>query len=322
MIKDLECDMKKFLFLVLALVGFSIAQTYAQQSTDTAMATQPQKEDTWKIDFDDVYSNIFGPSSDQLHHSSPTIEMSFGINNPDYSNSNFKENNVEHNMLNLKLGTSNAFKLYENPKIIEYNFGYMNISNTTRDFPKKYTDAGLKLNSWSIGMHNSDGYGYRLWENGSLILFHTEGFDWNVINFSHINGSADTAIAKANKDAINLFDNHVRFGKTWESGAKLYITKGVAINASYQRSLVYPRHLFFYDLVSSGVEVISQQVLNQFLEHGRRESLQYMPVVRWVLKSALSYGLYELRRENMNWPIKTAEPFMFESAKVGLTFSM
>jgi hypothetical protein len=45
------------------------------------------------------------------------------------------------------------------------------------------------------------------------------------------------------------------------------------------------------------------------------------PVVAFILKGAISYGMYELRSNNMNWPIKTAEPMMFDNYKVGITFT-
>jgi hypothetical protein len=45
------------------------------------------------------------------------------------------------------------------------------------------------------------------------------------------------------------------------------------------------------------------------------------PIVHFVLKNALSYGFYELRKKHMNWPVQTVAPLMYENYKVGLTFA-
>jgi hypothetical protein len=45
------------------------------------------------------------------------------------------------------------------------------------------------------------------------------------------------------------------------------------------------------------------------------------PVVGFILKSALSYGIYELRQEKMNWPFSSAAPLSYDQVKFGMTFN-
>jgi hypothetical protein len=45
------------------------------------------------------------------------------------------------------------------------------------------------------------------------------------------------------------------------------------------------------------------------------------PIVYFLLKNALSYGIYELRQEKMNWPFSSAPPLSFDSFRFGLMFT-
>lgn len=45
------------------------------------------------------------------------------------------------------------------------------------------------------------------------------------------------------------------------------------------------------------------------------------PIFYLVLKSALGYGLYELRQEKMNWPFSSAPPLSIKSIQFGMTFT-
>ena len=314
--------MKAFLFSLSIIALTAVLPALAQQADSITVIKNIDADDsdTWNLDFD---TYVFPPACTLAwHNDAPTVELSYGITTPDYSHKGFNEKNVEHNYLDLKLGYTDTHTLIEDSSIIEYDFSYLKIVNSNRDWVKKYSDEGLKINSWSIGMHNSDGYGYKLWDDAALLFYHSEGFDWTVMNFGDYSKVPDSATTAANKASLKLYDDHVRFGKAWESGVKIYLTKGVAIDAAYQRSVVYPRHLFFYGAVSSGIELISQHILSGFLEDGGKGSKAFLPIASFVLKSALSYGFYELRQNNMNWPIKTAAPFMFETMKVGMTFSL
>ena len=44
------------------------------------------------------------------------------------------------------------------------------------------------------------------------------------------------------------------------------------------------------------------------------------PVVNFLLKNALAYGIYELRKDKMNWPFKSEAPITYDQFKFGVTF--
>jgi hypothetical protein len=46
---------------------------------------------------------------------------------------------------------------------------------------------------------------------------------------------------------------------------------------------------------------------------------EYFPALNFIYKSAVSLIIYELRRDNMNWPFATAAPMSFDQFKLGIT---
>jgi len=45
-----------------------------------------------------------------------------------------------------------------------------------------------------------------------------------------------------------------------------------------------------------------------------------VPVVHFLLKNGLSYGVYQLRKEKMNYPFDSEAPIVNDTFKVGVTF--
>jgi hypothetical protein len=69
------------------------------------------------------------------------------------------------------------------------------------------------------------------------------------------------------------------------------------------------------------IETVGQTAIDGFIHAIMKSSPTAGPIINFVLKNALAYGLYELRRENMNWPFNSAEPLLFDSFKAGFTFT-
>jgi hypothetical protein len=44
------------------------------------------------------------------------------------------------------------------------------------------------------------------------------------------------------------------------------------------------------------------------------------PIVNFVLKNGLSYGMYQLRKEKMNYPFESEAPILNDTFKIGVTF--
>jgi hypothetical protein len=72
---------------------------------------------------------------------------------------------------------------------------------------------------------------------------------------------------------------------------------------------------------SAIIELAAQGMLDYFIKRIGKSSPAALPIVNVLLKGALSYGLYELRQEKMNWPFPSAPPMSYDQWKVGLTFN-
>jgi hypothetical protein len=93
----------------------------------------------------------------------------------------------------------------------------------------------------------------------------------------------------------------------------------LAIDASYERSIVYPRHLFWKWGMGMIIEGAGQGLVNLFVEKILDSSPLAAPIVNFLLKNALSYGIYELRQDKMNWPFETVAPLAFDQFKIGIS---
>jgi hypothetical protein len=61
-------------------------------------------------------------------------------------------------------------------------------------------------------------------------------------------------------------------------------------------------------------------LLDKFIDEIFESSPSAAPVVNFMLKSALTYGMYELRKDKMNWPFNSDSPLTYDQFKFGLTF--
>ncbi|MGE5847186.1 MAG: hypothetical protein ACM34O_10705, partial [Ignavibacteria bacterium] len=101
---------------------------------------------------------------------------------------------------------------------------------------------------------------------------------------------------------------------------KIKVLPVLTLEAGYERSIIFPRHLFWKWLGSAGIELIGQWALDEFIDNIMDSSPYAAPVVNFVLKNALAYGIYELRQEKMNWPFNSAAPLAYDQFKFGVTF--
>jgi hypothetical protein len=78
--------------------------------------------------------------------------------------------------------------------------------------------------------------------------------------------------------------------------------------------------MFWYWACSAVLEEIGHGLVDEFVRRIDRSSPATTPIVYFILKNALSYGIYELYKEKMNFPFDTAPPFFSNSYKITLTY--
>ncbi|HSD63619.1 MAG TPA: hypothetical protein VLB50_07465 [Ignavibacteriaceae bacterium] len=291
-------------FISITLVIMLSAYTFPQD--------EEAKEDSTESGWDWGEWKDFHEDMDFIHtgfHGSPAVVLGYGISG--LSLNQFNGKFADPNMVELKLGYIKE-KAYKNQEdIIKYNFNYLYLSNISTDLSNSNAE-GLTNNTWRFGAGNSKGYGYRIGKGG-VIPYYSTALIWSRLDLKEQNIPADQ------KELLGNFDDTFRFGTNWEGGIKFKVIPMLTIDAGYERAVIFPRHLFWKWLGSAAIETAGQWMVDGFVKEIMESSSYAGPVMSFVLKNALSYGMYELRQDKMNWPFKSAAPLAYDQFKFGFT---
>jgi hypothetical protein len=131
----------------------------------------------------------------------------------------------------------------------------------------------------------------------------------------------NSKIIKEDDNTLKLFNDSFRFGTMTEGGIRIRFIPLISVNAGYERAIVFPRHLFWKHVGSMAIEWAGIGAIDFFVREVMDESPAAGPIISFILKNGLSYGMYQLRREKMNWPFDSAEPLTLDTWRFGLTFT-
>jgi hypothetical protein len=331
--------MQKFYTLFFSAVFLFIAEftlVLAQENTNQESKKQEQNpSDSEKVqilpdtDFDFNFDNEDNFNINFSFHKEeqkpdwtylpekPYISLFWGnsvLKNKDFNNLNFNDNNQVYLGLGYYHRKEHNKSLLTKTSVSEfYISNFDEFGNTSNNDNNK-----IKTKNWSAGFDWGKGYGYKFSNYLGLNFIFKEGLNWSYMQFNPNNyispvNSSDTI-------NFNTYNEALRFGEHFESVASIEVLKYFAISASYERINVYPRHLFWYWAGGKIIEEAGQGLLTEFINEIQKYSPEFTPIFNILLKTGLSYGIYELRRKNMNWPFDTAPPFTFENVKFGMTF--
>lgn len=294
--------MFKNLFTIILLCFSFFTYTPAQNQDSTLAENEFSNTDDW---FDFEWDN-----NGFQFRGSPTIALSYGSANVQHKDFNTTFTNP--NFIELKLGYTNIRPSKYSEEILGYMFNNAFLSN---HFGKnENSNAKIAFDMWRFGFGWAKGYGYDLGES-AIIPYHSTSMSWSRVKFKNaITDSNDANIAER-------FNESFRFGSATEAGIRVQIVPLICIDIAYERSIIFERHLFWKWAGSGIIEAASQGMLDHFIKKIGKSSPMALPIVNFVLKSALSYGIYELRQEKMNWPFSSAAPLSFDQWKVGVTFN-
>ena len=293
----------KKLLLLLLICLFAAANVLAQENEDST-----NTDNGWwgKHHHHHFNLNFFKHEFE----GSPTISFDYGFSK--MSLKNFDEKFANPNLIELRLGYT-TLKDNEDSDILDYKFHYLYLSNFSTNLSNQSNSPDLKTDMWRFGFGRSTGYGYKI-NSLAIIPYHTYSFEWTRIKMK------DTPINPADQGTINLFNQSYRFGTSFEGGVRFRVIQNLMIDAGYERSIIFPRHLIWKWLGSVVIEAAGQGAIDRFVDKIVDSSPYAAPVVSFVLKNALSYGIYELRQEKMNWPFYSEPPLAYDQFKIGLTF--
>lgn len=302
--------MLKFNLLILLTLMFCSFSSFAQQDTTKTDDDWDWHWDEWD-DWDD-WTVDFG-----FNKSHPAISFHYGF--AEMSRTDIQSQFVDPNLWELKLGYIKNRNAWNTENIIKHTYNYLYLSNESNKLAgKEPVGTEIESDMWRFGAAWSSGYGYKLGENSSIIPYYTYSINWSNIDFTY--PDVLTFAPDPDVEILNLYDESFRFGTSSEGGVRFQIIDNLMLDAGYERSIVFQRHLFWKWAGSALIEAGAQGLLDGFISKIFRSSPAAGPIVNFVLKNALAYGIYELRQDEMNWPFPSEPPIAYDQFKVGVTF--
>lgn len=280
-----------------------VSFTYAQDEDSTSTG----HHDWFRWDSE---SEMF----DVAIHGNPTLSFNYGMSKIMLKNSDDKF--ADPKMLEFKIGYTRERNEFGTDNIFSYRYRYLVLSYFSSDMGSGSNGLKIDTKIWRAGLVKSSGYGYDLGKT-ALILYNSSGLIWSRPEVSRPNILTFAAVPPNRLDEIS---GSTRFGTTVEGGIRFEAGQIITLEAGYERSIIFPRHLFAKWVGSAIIEDIGQSFINRFVDEIFDSSPGVAPVVNFVLKNAFSYGIYELRQDKMNWPFTSEPGIGYDQFKFGVTF--
>jgi len=293
----------KLLTITFLLIFISPLIVIAQDSTKT-----DDDDWAWEWEWDDVDDWI------SWSQKKPTISLNYGLSN--ISREDVEEAFANNTLLELKLGytTRKDSRYADFIEKFDYNYAFLNYNSTSLAGETEDTSE-IETKNWQFGLGWSDGYGYKIGSEAAIIPYYS-----STLSFTEVDYQNDSLNVN-DEDIMNRYYGAFRFGSSSEFGIRGQITDLLIVEAGYETGAVFEGWLFWKWAGSAVIEVAANGVLDVFIKEVFKSSPAAGPIVFLVLKGALGYGLYELRKGEMNWPFPSAPPIAFDNFKFGMTFT-
>jgi len=197
----------------------------------------------------------------------------------------------------------------------KYLFGKYTSSDIGEELVTTHEGA-INTTSWSFGLGRKIGYG---WKVGPFSLI---PFNQNQLVLSGLRFTYPESILQSDADFLTRLEGDTRFGVSTEGGVEFYVARAIAVTASFEGTVVFPRFVFFHWIGSYAVQSISNTLISYFSESIVKSSPLLGPIMYLILKNAISFAWYYAIKREQYWPIPSETPFTMETIKISasLTF--
>lgn len=250
-------------------------------------------------------------------HGSPYIELNYGLSQVGHNAMDTKFNDL--GLAEARFGYRSIYEKDED-YLLDMDENYLFISMIKKDFTSKSLSTG-KWNAEFLrfGFGSTEALGYKIGAVG-ILPYYSSGFGWTSLRKIDYEG-VRTAMVTPDDEMLAWIGDSFRFGRTIEGGVKLELASAVSLNAGYEASVIFPRHLFWYWAGSAVIEEAGMGIVDHFAHKIEHSSPAAGPIVNFILKNAYSYAFYLLKKDRMNWPFETEAPMTIETFKIGVTFT-
>lgn len=314
--------------LILALTlsaGIINAQTDSINTDSTKVDST--KIDSTKIDEDDGFGYKFDFGTKDFKdfnlfrflskndNEEPFMGLNFGLGQGSIHKDYFPDKFTDNKLLEAKIGYSET-NLSASKKILYFEDDYLGFKySSNKLFDDKKVSNDIDSKRWVISWGDSKGYGWVLGSDVDLILYNGDMLNWTRIDFS------DSTSSKDYQHRLDRFSDNLRFGQSFEAGMRLRLFQNVCINVAYEQEHIFARYQIWYWAGSEIIEAAVTGLTSNFIDRVIHRSSVGGPIANFIIKNAISYAFYELRKKDMNWPFKTEAPMVFNNFKVGLSFT-
>jgi len=299
--------MKHFFRIFILLSFVTLLPVFANEGDST------NSDDDLKFRFRDDWTEIIVWGK----YSQPRIDLNYGFSNPIYHENVYSGDFSATNLMEIKLGYEIIKKYKNSESVSKYSFNNLFVSNI-REVNTKRNDNELekiRVEAWRFGFNDANGFAYQLGSGMKFALGTSNGIGWTRLEF------LDTAVSPTDQASLDYFGDALRFGTQTEANINIKFSENIGLGASYERAVIFPRHMFWYWTASEIVKGAGNGLITTFVNEIGKSSPSAAPIVYFVLQNAFNYGFYELRQKHMNWPVHTEPPMMFDSFKVGLSLN-
>jgi hypothetical protein len=250
-----------------------------------------------------------------VYHRNPTLGLTYGWSKSSLDGTN--QSLYSPRTAEIRLGGIRQEESDESGNILEQRNDYAFLGTASQSLGADPKAGEISFTTWRFGCAWERGYGYALAgraDGPSISFITSKGGQWT--NFALKGGMTNSA------DSLMLgaYEGGMRFGSRSGAIVRVHLLPLLSLDANYERSVVYRRLKFWPWLGSAIIEGGGDGLLDKFVDRILDSTPEAAPIVNFVLKSALAYGIYELRMKNGNWPFESEAPISNNAFTVGLTF--
>jgi hypothetical protein len=282
----------------------SFAGVFAQEEDSVDTNSGHHHWYHWKNDFNFLHEGFRGR---------PALSFLYG-----FSNMNLKDAQrtyADPNLMEFKIGYTSKRATWRDDDIFNYSNKYFQISYFSTELANTPNNADVQSKMWRIGFGKASGYGYDF-GGFNIVPYHASGLTWSRVEMLPDKIQTFAALPPS---GLEDYDQTMRFGTSAEGGLMFTFANHYTVETGYERSIIFRRHLFGKWVMSAIIEDAAQSLLDGFIDDISDHSPKAVPIVNFLLKNALSYGIYELRQSKMNWPFNTEPPLSYDQFKFGVT---
>lgn len=174
--------------------------------------------------------------------------------------------------------------------------------------------AAIGSTAIRLGFGARDGSSYRFQEVALLTPYLSSGQFWTTLSFKQ------DSIGVDNENRIARFSGGVKYGTFTQSGVMIDVGKKFAFDLGFETAIVQPRYVFLQSFSNLLLQQFAHFAMRLFIDRVLPPSASAL--ASFTLKTAFNFWLYNLRREQANFPFSSESGYNMVTFKVGASFSI